>query len=817
MNLTCYTGIQNLGGGSLSTGITFLQANAPYGLVQNLDGSLSINPKTPATVVGELILRPLIDCTTQAFSRLWQCARTLDSLFTRAVTFPGAAAADLSQISPSQVNQYIQKLDISGLDQHTFQQIFLDNPTGAEDRRRVQLLNDEQVKTAFLKFGSVNFTPHLSASQLTMLENSLTDQEITTAVINYNSINNLLSRCDRCVKKLDISRLSEHTFRQIFLDNPTGAEDRRRIQLLNEEQVKATFHRFFGSVTFKQHLSTSQLKMLENSLTDQEITVAINKYGYSNMNNLLSQPRFNRYIQGLDITQLSESQFKLIFSDNPTGAEDRRRFQLLNDDEQVKAAFHRFFGSVTFKQHLSTSQLTMLENSLTDQEITASINKFGYSNMNNLLSQSRFNRYIQGLDITQLSESQFKLVFIENPTSAEDKRRIQLLNEEQIKAAHKKFSGMGSFQQHLSPNQIKVVNTPQSDTLTKQKAEAPIKPKETISEKTATKKTIQNIPIEEDCTDNSGGEPIKQDNMKRHITFGTTYVKGNSQRDALSRLIDENHREYASLWNLKHRVVKDSLLKDQCTHNQKIVDCVPYWNKVAVLREWVNKPAINPNSEEWYVLADDDMPVTNMKVDPYKAIDLLRGNVDTSIVIVRDIQLWKNNDEQLSVNTGLLFVRKDANSKKFIEDLWRKRNTATGSRNQNCPTLGTCQNQEVLHEQEAFAQLIQEDRSLLGRVITVVKPRDTYHTTLCSSEEIALNTFNREGCFRRQQDHWGTEKFSYDSDKSYHEGKWREGDWMGQTAGVPVNGWWCGDYDRNLPPGPIRKDMLKNMLSRVVR
>jgi len=34
---------------------------------------------------------------------------------------------------------------------------------------------------------------------------------------------------------------------------------------------------------------------------------------------------------------------------------------------------------------------------------------------------------------------------------------------------------------------------------------------------------------------------------------------------------------------------------------------------------------------------------------------------------------------------------------------------------------------------------------------------------------------------------------------------------------VPVNGWWCGDYDRNLPPGPIRKDMLKNMLSRVVR
>ena len=168
----------------------------------------------------------------------------------------------------------------------------------------------------------------------------------------------------------------------------------------------------------------------------------------------------------------------------------------------------------------------------------------------------------------------------------------------------------------------------------------------------------------------------------------------------------------------------------------------------------MNKPAINPNAEEWYILADDDMPVTNMKVDPYKAIDLLRRSVDTIIIIARDVQLWKNNDEQLSVNTGLLFVRKDASSKKVLKDLWEKRNTATGSNNQNCLTLGTCQNQEVLHEQEAFAQLIQEDRSLLGRVITVVKPRDTYHTTLFSSEESALNTFNRAGCFRRQQNHW---------------------------------------------------------------
>lgn len=582
-----------------------------------------------------MILRPLIDRTAQAFSTLWRCARAIDSLFSRLVTLPSAAAADLSQLSLSQVDKYIRELDISGLDDYTFRQIFVNN---------------------------------------------LTD------------------------------------------------ENRIRIQLLNAEQVKAAFVRFFGSVEY----------------------------------------------------------------------------------------------SKDFARSLSTSQLRRLENSLTDQEITAAINKSGYNNVNNLLSQSRFSRYIRGLCIDHLSESQFKLIFLYDLTEAG--RRIRLLNAEQVKAAHTKFKAVPvhpqfsdrSWEQYLSPSQIKGINILQ--------AEAPIKYiyTEIISEKTATKKTtpkktIQNIPLEEEHTDDPVDKDTKQIDMKRHITFGTTYLKGNSQRDALSRLVDENHREYANLWNVKHRVVKDSLLKDRCTQNQNIVDCVPYWNKVAVLREWINKPTINPNGEEWYILADDDMPVTNMKVDPYKAIDLLRGSVDASIIIARDVQLWKNNDEQLSVNTGLLFVRKDAGSKKFIEDLWNKRNTATGSRNQNCLTLGTCQNQEVLHEQEAFAQLIQEDRSLLGRVITIVKPRDTYRATLFSSEEIALNTFNREGCFRRQQNHWGTEKFSYDSDRSYPEGKWREGDWMGQTAGVPVNGWWCGDYDSNLPPGPIREDMLKKMISKVVR
>ncbi len=1131
MSLTNYTGIHNLGTIPLYSGTDFFQFDAPSGLVQNLDGSLSIKPKSPATVAGELILRPLIDCTARAFSTLWQCAQSVDTLFTRAVSFPGVAA-DLSQKPQSIDNKYIQELDISSMSKPLFRQIFLDNPTTTEDRQRVQLLNEAQIKTAFQRFyGSAPFRHLLSTSQLTILENSLTDQEITAAIneFSYDKINVLLSqsRFDLYIQKLDVSRvhlylfldiftgnpsyssvdsrrmqllnaeqlravffsifdtilfvqclsssqltmladllndqvmtvifnrlghgnqfcksnmqslfsqthfnyiqkldislLSEQLFNKIFLDNPTTQEDRQRIQLLNDAQINTAFHRFYGSASFGHLLSTAQLTILENSLSDQEITAAINEFSYGKMNYLLSQSRFDFYIQKLDVSRvseplflniftassedwrriqllnaeqlkavfdrffdkipfaehlsnsqlpllanslsdqeitaainqfanrnqfgnnnfgtsnmqslfsqthinyikkldislLSEQLFQKIFLDNPTTAEDRQRIQLLND-EQIKTAFHRFYGSAPFRHLLSTAQLTMLENSISDQEITAAINEFSYGKMNNLLSQWRFDHYIknidvsrvseplflniftgkpssseesrriqllnaeqlkavfdrffdtvpfahhlstsqlpllansltyqemtaainkfgnsnqygkrnmqnlfsqthfnyiQKLDISLLSEQLFQKIFLDNPTTHEDRRRIQLLNEDQVKIASKKFSDsryLRSFQDYLSSYQREFITNSQQEA-TIEKEEALITPQESIHEKPIAKINIQNKPFEEEHTDNPAGKSIKSLDVKRHITFGTTYVKGNPQRDALSKLIDENHQEYASVWNLQHRVVKDNMLKGRCTHNRDTLDCVSYWNKVAVLLEWVNKPAVDTNVEEWYILADDDMPVTNMRVDPYKAIDTLRRDVDTSIIIARDVQLWKNNDAQLSVNTGLFFVRKDARSKKFIEDLWEKRNTPTYSRNENCPTLGTCQNQEVLHEQEAFAQLIQNDRRLLNSVITVVKPRDTYPTTPTSSEEIALNTFNREGCFRREQAHWGSDSFSYDADKNYLDGKWREGDWMGQTAGVPVNGWWCGDYNRNLPSGPIRKDMLKKMLAKVVR
>ncbi len=283
----------------------------------------------------------------------------------------------------------------------------------------------------------------------------------------------------------------------------------------------------------------------------------------------------------------------------------------------------------------------------------------------------------------------------------------------------------------------------------------------------------------------------------RHITFGTTYIAGNLDRDALSKLVSDNQQKYAKYWSLDGKVVTENLLQGQCQG----LTCVPYWNKVAVLKTWLEQPS--SGKEEWYVLADDDMPITNMNINPYEAIDLLREGDDASIIIARDVVQWTGGNRDRSVNTGVLIVRKDQNSKEFIEELWNKRNDVA-SDSPHCQTLGTCKTQDVLHEQEAFARVLSENPSFLNRIVKVVNYRNQYQ-----GREIALNTFRRHGCFIRTQDGWKDNEFSY---KDPADGAWREGDWMGQTAGVPIIGKECTTGVSRF----FRLDYLRWMLERVI-
>jgi hypothetical protein len=301
---------------------------------------------------------------------------------------------------------------------------------------------------------------------------------------------------------------------------------------------------------------------------------------------------------------------------------------------------------------------------------------------------------------------------------------------------------------------------------------------------------------------------IAKAKKNRRITFGTTYIAGNAYRDSLSKLVSENQQFFARLWDLDGRVVTENLLKNRCAPFENIFstfkDCVPYWNKIAVLLKWLEEKPI-PGKEEWYIIADDDMPVTNMNFNPYEAIDLIRRGKDSSIVIVRDVADWRGHKD-LSVNTGLLIVRKDANSKKFIEKVWKKRNESSRIGKSDCPTLGTCIGQDVLHEQEAFARVIEENRSCLDKTVSIIAPRDFY-----KGKEIALNTFNRHGSFSVN----GGICFNYDdSDRAYPKGAFRKGDAMGQTAGVPVRGNDCASF--SFGDQPLREKKLKNMLSNVI-
>lgn len=304
-------------------------------------------------------------------------------------------------------------------------------------------------------------------------------------------------------------------------------------------------------------------------------------------------------------------------------------------------------------------------------------------------------------------------------------------------------------------------------------------------------------------------EPAK-DMPERHITFGTTYLKGNALRDEMSELVNANQGQYAEKWGLTHRVVTDNLLKKQCTVEGERVDCSPYWNKIAVLKGWLESPAAAKGKEEWYVLADDDMAVTNMKIDPFKAIDTLRRGKDTSVIIAEDPIPYDGN-KWSSINTGLLFVRKDETARNLINRIWEWRDMPSHSPSTICPTLGYCGQQRSLHEQEALSNILRWDPSLIGRVISVVPPRDTYEGT-----EIALNTFERSGSFIRKEPGWETDCYDFSGDFDHLDGMWRPGDWMGQTTGVPVWGWYCSDKLNGLPPAPIRKNKLVRMISQVI-
>ncbi len=123
-----------------------------------------------------------------------------------------------------------------------------------------------------------------------------------------------------------------------------------------------------------------------------------------------------------------------------------------------------------------------------------------------------------------------------------------------------------------------------------------------------------------DHFDNTTHDTSDNFRKPKDITLGTTYINdNNSQRKAISWVINQNHSEYATRWDLHHEVEDSSLLRYQCTVRGLPTHCEAYWNKVAVLNRWLDRPAVG-DKEEWYIMVDDDMAITNMSIDPNEAL-----------------------------------------------------------------------------------------------------------------------------------------------------------------------------------------------------
>lgn len=325
--------------------------------------------------------------------------------------------------------------------------------------------------------------------------------------------------------------------------------------------------------------------------------------------------------------------------------------------------------------------------------------------------------------------------------------------------------------------------------------------------------------------------PFRTVPLTRKITLGAAYNNnGNKDRNDISNYSNENHSEYAFKWDVNHDVVEGNLVANGCTDpkTNKPADCAPFWNKIALIRDWLNEPKSNKVDEEWRMYFDDDMLVMNQNIDPNKAIDQLREGSDTSVIIAKDVidwQRWFFNDTvpDMAVNTGAFIVRKDERARMFFDALWDYRNTPVEAPTDVCPTIGMCQTQDrSMHEQEAWTMVLRQNPEIVGDIVSVIAPRDNSSPT---RSNIAMNTFYRKGCFQRIQKNWPSDVFTYEEgDKSeYPEGAFQKGDWLTQVAGVPV---WGKDLPRtwgncikreDIKPSHVRFNKLKELGQQVVR
>ncbi len=224
-------------------------------------------------------------------------------------------------------------------------------------------------------------------------------------------------------------------------------------------------------------------------------------------------------------------------------------------------------------------------------------------------------------------------------------------------------------------------------------------------------------------------EKVKAKNPK--ICLLTAYTKDNPERVVLSKKVVANQKAYAEQKGYQY-VEHDTNLAIEVLADGTEVTLEPYWSKISAINQILNGVENQVGEKpEWIVWMDDDLVVTNANFrieDILLQQGVLEGN--THVIVTQDSM--SHAIPEIPLNTAMIFVKNDSQSREFFKKLWNMHKTEIPNRSY---TYGDCPNQTCLHEQQALTDMVKNDPSLDG-FVKIIPQRDPV-------SDVGVNLFHR--------------------------------------------------------------------------
>eukprot|EP00746_Dinoflagellata_sp_MGD_P013732 gnl/MRDRNA2_/MRDRNA2_129807_c0_seq1.p1 gnl/MRDRNA2_/MRDRNA2_129807_c0~~gnl/MRDRNA2_/MRDRNA2_129807_c0_seq1.p1 ORF type:complete len:563 (-),score=107.43 gnl/MRDRNA2_/MRDRNA2_129807_c0_seq1:327-2015(-) len=197
-------------------------------------------------------------------------------------------------------------------------------------------------------------------------------------------------------------------------------------------------------------------------------------------------------------------------------------------------------------------------------------------------------------------------------------------------------------------------------------------------------------------------------------------------------------------WTSMHRSLNYEFLSEDKTAGLLKDGFAPQWLKIRVLQDQLRNALLN-NSYDFILWIDDDIVITSARNFVEDMVDKM--GPEHHMLIARDA-----GDPDSGVNSGMMLFRTSHQASLLLDQIWKMSSHIVwkSRRTSLKVTLGTCKNQECLHEQEGINLLRSKNRKFKSSV-KVVPPVD---------EDLNMNTFWRETHFDDTRRKW----IEYDKD-----------------------------------------------------